>query len=145
MRPHADLRCDSWLSAATIRNMWQRLLPLLLVVSAVGTLAGGGVSPRPLRPALTAHRTILADPDSWALVRGPLGDRPQARIAAASRSVRAARLPTLDDSAILADARWTPGLPSGARLSASRVQPNISPFRRSPVSRAPPGLTAPLF
>lgn len=125
--------------------MWHRLLPFLLVVSAVGTLADGGVSPRPLRPALAAHRIILAEPDSWALVRGPLGDRPQARMAAASRSAREARRPALDGSAILADAHWVPGMPSGARLASSRVLSNPSPFRRSPLSRAPPGLSAPLF
>jgi len=125
--------------------MWQRLLPLLLVVSAVVTLADGGVSPRSLQAALAAHRTVLADPDNWALVRGPLSDRPQARIAAASRSARDARRPPPDDSVTLADAHRVPGLPTGARLSASHVLSNLSPFRRSPVSRAPPGLSAPRF
>ncbi|MBI4572187.1 MAG: hypothetical protein HY713_02740 [candidate division NC10 bacterium] len=126
-------------------RMWQRLLPLLLVVSAVVTLADGGVSPRSLQAALVAHRTVLADPDGWALVRGPLGDRPQARFAAGSQSSRDARPPTPDDSAILADAHGVPGLHTGARLPASRVQPSPSPFRLGSLSRAPPGPSAALF
>ncbi len=49
--------------------MWQRLLPLLLVVSAVVTLADARVLPHSLQAALAAHWTILVDPDGWALVR----------------------------------------------------------------------------
>ncbi len=115
--------------------MWHQLLSFLLVVSAIGTLADCGSSPRPLRAA-------LADPDSWALILGPLGDRPQARLAAASRFARDARLSTPGDSAILAVDR-VPRLPTGARLFASRVQSSSAPVRCGPVSRAPPGLSAP--
>lgn len=141
----SDRPCDSQRALATIPTMLQRLLPFLLVLSAVGTLTDGWVSPRPLRAVLAAHRTVLADPDGWALVRGPLGDRPQARIAAASRSSRDARRPTPDDSAILADALRVPRLPTSARLAASRVHSGPAPFRLGPVSRAPPGLSAPPF
>ena len=140
-----DRPCDSQRALATIPTMWQRLLPFLLVLSAVGTLTDGWVSPRPLRAALAAHRAVLADPESWAIVRGPLGDRPLARFAAASRSSRDGRLPTPDDSAILADAHWVPGLHTSARLAASRVQSGPAPFRLGHVSRAPPGLSTPLF
>ena len=125
--------------------MWQRLLPVLLIVSAVGTLADGGAVPRQLRAALAAHRLVLADPEGWAIVRGPLGERMQARVATASRSAHAARLPTPDGSAILADAQWAPGLRTGAGLAASREQSGPAPFRLGPVARAPPGLSAPLF
>jgi hypothetical protein len=136
--------CDSQRAFATIPTMWPRLLPFLLIASAIGTLADGAISARPLRAALAAHRTILADPDGWALVRGPLGDRPLARFAAASRSACDGRLPTPDDSAILADALRVPGLPTSVRLAASRVQSSPAPFRLGSVSRAPPGLSTPL-
>jgi hypothetical protein len=140
-----DRPCDLQRAPATIPTMWQRLLPFLLVLSAVGTLTEGWVSPRPLRAALAAHGTVLADPDGWALVRGPLGDRPLARFATASRSSRDARLPTPDDSAILADALRVPGLHTNARLAASPVQSGPAPFHLGSVSRAPPGLSAPPF
>lgn len=130
--------------AATITIMWQRLLPLLLIVSAVGTLADGRISTRPFQAALAAHGTVRADPDGSALVRGPLGDRPLARFAAASRSSRDGRLPTLDDSAILTVADRVPGLRPGARLLVSRIPAGPSPFHRGPVARAPPGLSTPL-
>ena len=125
--------------------MWQRLLPVLLIVSAVGTLADGGALPRQLRAALALHRIVLADPEGWALVRGPLGERTQARVATASGSTHAARLPTPGDPAILADARWVPGLHTGAGLAASRDESSPAPVRLGSVSRAPPGLSAPLF
>jgi len=125
-------------------GMWQRLWSVLLVISAVGTLVDTGVYPRPLRGALAVHRTVLADPENWALVRGPLSDRPQARIAAASRSARDARLPTPDESAVLADAHQVSGLSSGARVAGTRVQSGPAPFHCGSPSRAPPRLSAPL-
>ena len=137
--------CGSWCSPATMPRMWQRLLPFLLIVGTFCALADDGPSPRPFRPTLAAHRTILADPDCWALIRGRLSERTQARSAAASRSAHNARLPTPDDSAILADAHWLPGLHASARLAASRVQSGPARFLIGHVSRAPPGLSTPLF
>jgi hypothetical protein len=139
-----DRPCDSQRAPATIPTMWQRFLPFLLILSTVGTLTDGWVSSHPLRATLAAHRTVLADPDGWALVRGPLGDRPLARFATASRSARDGRLPTPDDSAILPDALRVPRLHASARLAASRVQSGPAPFRLGSVSRAPPGLSTPL-
>jgi hypothetical protein len=126
-------------------RMWQRLLPFLLIFGTFGALADDAASPRPFRPALAAHRTILADPDGWALICGRLGEGTQARFAPASRSVHNARLSSPDGSAILADARRVPGLHTSARLAASRVQSGPASFRLGPVSRAPPGLSTPLF
>lgn len=126
-------------------RMWQQLLPILLIVSAVGTLADGGALPRQLRAALAPHEIVLADPDGWALVRGPLSERTQARFVAASRPAHGARLPDPGDSAIPADAHWVPDLRTGACLAAPRVESGPTPFRLGPVSRAPPGLSAPLI
>ncbi len=117
--------------------MWHQLLSCLLVLSAIGALADCGSSSRPLR-------ATLADPESWALVRGPLGDRPQAGSAVASRLARDARLPTPDESAILAGADRVKGMPTGGRLPASCVQIHPGPICSGPLSRAPPGLSASL-
>lgn len=125
--------------------MWQRILPFLLIVSAVGILADGGALPRQLRAVLAAHGIVLAAPDGWAIVRGPLSERTQARFVAASRSARGARLPTPGDSAIPADTHWVPGLRTGACLAVSLIHSGPAPFSLGPVSRAPPGLSAALF
>ncbi len=126
-------------------RMWQGLLPFLLIVSAVGALADGGALPRQLRAALAAHRIVLADPSGRAVVRGPLSERTQARVAAVSWSVHNACLPTPDDSAILAGAHWLPDLLTGVCLAASRARFGPAPFRLCPVYRAPPGLSAALL
>ncbi len=136
--------CDAQDSAVTMPGMWQRLWPVLLVIGAVGANADGGVSPWAIRPALAVHRAALGDLDAWALVHGPLGARPYARIASASPSARDARLPIPHHSAVLADSHRAPGLSAGARLAGARVSFGLAPFRRGSASRAPPGPSAPL-
>ncbi len=118
-------------------TMWQWLVSLLLFVTAVGALTDGGVGLHPFR-------AVLADPARGALVRGPLSDRPPARLAAASRFARDARLPTPDGAALLPEAHRVPGLTPGIRLTASRPLATLSLSCRGSVARAPPCRSAPL-